>query len=207
MQKLDLTKKYKSYYQAKEVSEIVVIESAQFLSIRGKGDPFGTEFGKNVEALYATAYAIKFAFKQKDKDFVVAKLEGQWWFDEQQYTGLTMTESSQKVPRTEWEYRLLIRLPDYVDASDVHKAIETVIVKKKLNLARKVEFYEMSEGQCVQILHLGPFSAEPVSLEKMKVLIKANAFAKNGHHHEIYLSDPRKIAPEKLRTILREPVK
>lgn len=119
MQKLDLTKKHKGYYRAKELPEIVVIEPAQFLSIRGKGDPSGAEFGENVEALYTTAYAIKFAFKQQDQDFVVAKLEGQWWFDGQQYTGLTITESSQKVPRSEWEYRLLIRLPDYVGLSDV----------------------------------------------------------------------------------------
>ncbi len=207
MEKLDLTKKHKAYYQATENPEIVEIEPAQFLSIGGKGDPDGEAFTDNVQALYATAYAIKFVFKKQDKDFVVAKLEGLWWFDETNYAGLSITESSLKVPRSEWEYRLLIRLPDYVSVADVQRGIETVLSKKSLTLARKVEFYEMSEGKCVQMMHLGPFSTEPESLERMDVVMRANSFAKNGYHHEIYLSDPRKTIPEKLKTILREPVK
>jgi len=207
MEKLDLTKKHKNYYWAAAEPEIVQIEPAQFLSIRGKGDPDGEGFAENIQALYSTAYAIKFMFKKRDKDFVVAKLEGLWWFDKTNYAGLSITESSQKVPRSEWEYRLLIRLPDYVSVADVQSGIETVLSKKSLTLANNVEFYEMSEGKCVQTMHLGPFSTEPESLEKMAVVMKTHNFSQNGLHHEIYLSDFRKTAPEKLKTILREPVR
>ena len=206
MEKLDLTKKHRNYYRATQQPEIVEIEPAQFLSVEGVGDPSGDPFAENLQALYSTAYAIKFMFKAQGKDFVVSKLEGLWWFDESKYSGLSITDSAAKVPRSEWEYRLLIRLPDYVSEPDVQKGVEMAVTKKKLPSARKVGFYEMQEGKCVQMLHLGPFDTEPESLEKIGSFMKSKALTRNGVHHEIYLSDPRKTAPEKLKTILREPV-
>ena len=207
MEKLDLTKKYKSYYRAGLEPELVEIEPAQFLSITGKGDPNGNEFADHTQALFATAFNLKFTFKEKGKDFVVAKLEGLWWFDESKYPSLIMTNASIKVPRNEWEYRLLIRLPDFVSESEVRKSVESVVVKKALQSAERIEFYEMSEGNCVQMLHIGPFSTEPEGLAKIADFVRVNNLQQNGKHHEIYLSDFRKTAPEKLKTILREPVR
>lgn len=207
MEKLDLSKKYKSYYSAKTTPELVIIEKAQFISIVGKGDPSGKPFADNIEALYSTAYSIKFAYKAQNSDFVVSKLEGLWWYDENKYSGNTMTNAPVEIPRSEWEYKLLIRMPEFVTKSDVIAAIATVVEKKELALAQQVAFYEMEEGKCVQMLHVGPFATEPETLAAIGKFIEANKYARNGLHHEIYLSDFRKTAAEKLKTILREPVK
>lgn len=207
MDKVDLTKKYKSYFRAKAKPELVEIEEAQFLSILGKGDPSSKEFSDKIQALYSTAYTIKFILKSKDQDFTVSKLEGLWWFDDEKYSGITISEAPVKVPRSEWEYRLLIRMPDFVTNKEVQEGIQTVLAKKQLQLANHIEFYKMREGKSVQMLHIGPFDKEPETLNQMNEFMKANNFAKNGLHHEIYLSDFNKTPAEKLKTILREPVK
>lgn len=207
MDKFDLPKKYKTYLTAKTKPELVQIENAQFISICGKGDPNDKPFADRIEALYSTAYALKFVYKAKNKDFVVSKLEGLWWFDEKKYAGKTITTASVDVPRNEWEYRLLIRLPDFVTKEDLDNAIETVVTKKNLQLASQLEFYTMTEGKSVQMLHVGPFSNEPQSLQQIGTFIETNRLTRNGLHHEIYLSDFRKTSPDKLKTILREPVK
>lgn len=207
MTKLDLAKQYKAYYTATLKPELVTIETVSFLSIGGKGDPSGQPFASNIEALYATAYGLKFAFKEKDKDFVVAKLEGQWWYDENRFKGNSLTNAPVAVPRSEWEYRLLVRLPGYVTKEAVDKAKETVFAKKSLQLVKDVEFFTMTEGKAVQMLHVGPFDTEPQTLKKIAEFCEVHKLDKNGLHHEIYLSDFRRTAPEKLKTILREPVK
>jgi hypothetical protein len=207
MEKLDLTRKYKTYYKAGTKPEVVEIEEAQFLSITGKGDPSAPEFVDKIQALYATAYTLKFMFKAKGRDFGVAKLEGLWWFDETKYKSVSISEAPKKIPRSEWEYRLLIRLPDYVTDQAVKTSVKAVIEKNQLQLANDVRFFKMTEGKAVQMLHIGPFDREPESLEKMNEFMRANTFEKNGLHHEIYLSDFRKTPPGKLKTILREPVK
>jgi hypothetical protein len=206
MNKLDLTKKYKSYYTAKTTPNLVTIEAAQFISITGKGDPSAPEFTNHIQALYPIAYAIKFMHKANNNDFTVSKLEGLWWFDENKYPGKNMTTATE-VPRSEWEYRLLIRMPEFVTAKDLEKAKETVSAKKNAPLADKVEFFTLHEGKCIQMMHVGPFSTEPESLAQIAAFSAQNKLERNGLHHEIYLSDFRKTAPEKLKTILREPVK
>jgi hypothetical protein len=133
MAKFDLTKEYKTYFTAKTKPQLIEIEKANFISITGKGDPSGQPFLQNIQALYPIAYHIKFAFKAMDKDFVVSKLEGLWWFDEEQYPNKTIATSSTDVPRSEWEYRLLIRLPNYVTKKDFDKAV-TASVEKKIRL-------------------------------------------------------------------------
>jgi hypothetical protein len=205
--KTDLTKQYKSYYTAKHKPELITIEAAQYLSLTGKGDPSGTEYATRLQALYATAYALKFMYKAKALDFTVAKLEGLWWFDEALYGTITMQEAPQKIPRSEWEYRMLIRLPDFVQAADILKAKESAFNKKGIPGIAEVAFYEMAEGTCVQMMHVGAFDKEPETLLQMQAFIEEHGFQKNGMHHEIYLSDFRKTPPEKLKTILREPVK
>ncbi len=205
--KTDLSKQYKSYYTAKTKPELVTVEAAQYLSLSGKGDPSAPGYAANLQALYATAYALKFMYKAKALDFTVAKLEGLWWFDETLYGTVTMQEAPQKIPRSDWEYRLLIRLPEFVRETDVLKAKEVAFNKKGIPGIRDVAFYEMEEGKSVQMLHVGPFDREPETLLQMKAFIDEHNFQRNGKHHEIYLSDYRKTAPGKLKTILREPVK
>lgn len=207
MTKLDLTKTYKSYFTAKTKPELVTIEAAHFISIQGKGDPSAPAFANNIAALYATAYVIKFMYKAQDNDFIVSKLEGLWWFDENKFTGTSIESAPTEIPRSEWEYRLLIRMPEFVTAKDVDTAKETVKTKKNISLASQVSYFTMTEGKSVQMLHVGPFSAEPETLKQIGAFTTANQLARNGLHHEIYLSDFRKTPPEKLKTILREPVK
>ncbi len=207
MEKLDLTKKYKTYFTAKTQPEIIDIEKASFIALCGKGDPSGEAFARTIEAMYSTAYTIKFACKAEGNDFVVSKLEGQWWFDETRFMGQTMYSTAVEVPRSEWEYRLLIRMPDFVTAENMEAAKLIVAHQKGIPKATEIEWHTLEEGKCVQMLHVGPFSTEPESLKVMSAFMDIHQFAKNGLHHEIYLSDFRKTAPEKRRTILREPVK
>lgn len=207
MEKLDLTKEFKSYFSAKTNPEIVSLEPANYLSICGKGDPSSEDFQKNIEALYAISYAVKFIYKSKNLDFVVSKLEGLWWFDEEKYPNKNVETSSTEVPREDWEYRLLIRMPDFVTKEEAEFAKQNVITKKGIILAQKIDFFTLFEGNCVQIMHIGPFSTEPDSLRKINDFMNDKNLVKNGLHHEIYLSDFRKTPPEKLKTILREPIK
>lgn len=207
MEKLDLAKKYRSYYTAKTTPAFITLEQAQYLSITGTGDPNGKEFSDKLQALYPVAYTLKFQCKAKDKDFVVAKLEGLWWFDEEKFGVLTIDTAPQKVPRSDWNWRLLIRIPDYVQSGDVNNAIEAAFNKQQATLVREVELFTMTEGKSVQALHVGPFDKEPETLQKIANFTKEHNLQRNGLHHEIYLSDFRKTAPDKLRTILREPVK
>lgn len=146
----------KTYFKASTKPEILEIEPAQFLSIVGKGDPSDKQFADKIEALYSTAYTLKFAYKAKDKDFVVSKLEGLWWFDEKKFANKTIVNTSIEVPRSEWEYRLLIMLPDFITKQDLERAKETVIAKKGIQLARQLEYFTMAEGKSIQMLHVGP---------------------------------------------------
>lgn len=207
MEKLDLAKKHRDYYTAKQEPEVLEITAAQFLSITGKGDPSGKGFSDKIQTLYATAYTLKFMYKALGQDFVVAKLEGLWGYDEEKYRDISMREAPEKIPRSEWSYRMLIRLPEFVTEDMMKKAIDSVINKKQILMAKEVEFYNMLEGKVVQMLHIGPFSDEHETLEQIQLFIHANNFKRNGLHHEIYLSDFRKTPAHRLKTILREPVK
>lgn len=205
MEKLDLTKKYKSSYSAKRKPEVLTLPPAQYLSVSGKGDPSGLGFSEDVGKLYSVAYAVKFICKARDKDFSVPKLEGLWWFDDSKYKGLSISEAPQRVPRSEWSYRLLLRMPDYVKQKDLDEGIKSK--EKKGDAKLDVQLILLEEGKVVQMLHVGPFETEPETLQTIFAFCVENKFAQNGLHHEIYLSDFRKTPPEKLKTILREPVK
>ncbi|RWX03794.1 GyrI-like domain-containing protein [Flavobacterium cerinum] len=207
MEKSDLTKLYKSYYSATETPKIVTFEKTQYLAILGKGDPSLKGFSDAIEALYATAYAIKFIYKALKNDFVVPKLEGLWWYDETLYKDLTIDEAPQKVKRSEWEYRLMIRMPDFVTAEVIEQVVANTAAKKLIPEVKDIHLFFLEEGKCVQALHVGPFNKEPETLNRINDFILANNLSRNGLHHEIYLSDFRKTSPDKLKTILREPVK
>ena len=197
--KLNLMQKYKLYYTANPKPEIVEIEEGKFLTIKGRGAPEDQEFQQKIKAIYTIAYSIKKICKKEGKDFVVPKLEGLWWTTE----GKPFSE----VPRQEWRWKLLIRIPEYVTQEILEKAKQEVLKRKKMELVKGVKIEKIREGKCIQILHIGPYSTEQESLIKMRKLMEKENLVENGPHHEIYLSDPRKTPPEKLKTILRQPVK
>jgi hypothetical protein len=207
MEKLDLTRKYKAYYAAKREPTVVEFPEARYLAIEGKGDPNSETFAQKIQTLYPVAYGVKFLCKTKNKDFVVPKLEGLWWFDEKYLSQVTLSEAPQRIPRSEWYWKLMVRMPDFVTSTMVRKVVETVLVKKNLVQAKAVELFTLPGQKVVQILHLGSFDKEPETLLQLQEYMKANNLQQNGLHHEIYLSDFRKTAPEKLRTILREPIR
>lgn len=199
MPKLDLTKEYKSYYKAGKKPEIVEFGEADYLTIEGKGEPAGELFVSKVEALYPLAYRIKKICKEQDNDFGVPKLEGLWWVEG--------NEPALDVPRSEWCWKLLIRMPDYV-TKEMMASIQPEIAKKKKNdLIQEISFERITEGKCVQIMHIGPYSTEPETINMLTEFMTENNLSINGFHHEIYLSDPRKTEPSKMKTLIRYPVK
>ena len=206
MKKLDLSKEYKRYYSAKTQPELFEVGPARYISITGQGDPNGSLFAEHLTALYPVAYGLKFHAKALGKDFVVPKLEALWDFDEEKYAGISMEDAPVKIPRSEWNYRLLIRLPDFIEDKTVESIKEETFAKKQLSHIRNVEFFEMPAKKVVQMLHVGPFDKEFETLKVLKEFIDERMLGKGGSHHEIYLTDYRKTAPEKLRTILRETV-
>ncbi len=199
MNKLDLVKTDKNYYKARTTPEVRTYGSHNYLSISGQGAPGGDTFSAAVEALYPLAYGIKKVYKQGEMDFGVPKLEGLWWVDSE----LPALE----VPREEWCWKLLIRMPDFVEQDQFENARELVSVKKKNELIKTIEFERFEEGKAIQVLHVGPYATEPETIAKMNRLMAEEGLTENGLHHEIYLSDPRRVAPEKMKTILRQPVK
>ncbi len=199
MEKTDLVKQDKEYYSAKKKPEIREFKELNFLVIEGKGEPAGIEFTKAVEALYPLAYGIKNIYKKQEMDFAVPKLEGLWWVNSE--------KDALEVPRSEWYWKLMIRTPDFVTNENFKQAKINVIKKKGIAKINEIQFEKITEGKCIQIMHVGPYSTEPETINQMQNFMKENGFVKNGLHHEIYLSDPRKTAPEKMKTILRQPVK
>ena len=199
MPKLGLAKEYKPYYKAGKKPEIVEFDEANYLSIEGKGEPAGEVFVSKVEALYPLAYGIKKICKEQDKDFGVPKLEGLWWVEE--------NTSALEVPRREWCWKLLIRMPEFV-TKEIMQSVQPEVAKKKKNdLIQEIKFKQITEGKCIQIMHTGPYSTEPETISILMEFVADNNYSINGLHHEIYLSDPRKTEPSKMKTIIRYPVK
>ena len=199
MVKIDLVKVDKTYYTAKASPQIAEFPEVSYLTIEGRGEPAGKTFVEAVQALYPFAYGVKGVCKKDGRDFAVAKLEGLWW--------VKSNKPALEVPRQEWYWKLLIRLPDFVSSEIVEKVRLEVIKKKDIALIKDIKFEKITEGKCVQVLHIGPYSTEPQTIEKMRKMMKENKLTENGFHHEIYLSDPRKTPPQKMKTILRQPVK
>ena len=199
MPKLDLAKEYKTYYKAGKKPEVVEFDEANYLTIEGKGEPAGEVFVSKVEALYPLAYGIKKICKEQDRDFGVPKLEGLWWVQE--------NKPALDVPRSEWCWKLLIRMPDFVTEEMMASVQPEVAKKKKNEIIQDISFKKITEGKCVQIMHIGPYATEPETISLLMEFISNNGQSVNGLHHEIYLSDPRKTEPSRMKTIIRYPVK
>lgn len=202
MTKTDFKKELKHLYNpsAKEVV-IVDVPKVNFLMIDGAGDPnTAQEFRDAIEALYAVSYALKFMIKrEKQIDYIVMPLEGLWWVDD-------MTQFSME-NKDIWKWTQMIMQPEFVTKDLVEKALEQAEKKKNPPALSKIRFESLHEGLSAQIMHIGPYSAEGPTIEKLHNFIRENGYEPRGKHHEIYLSDPRKSAPEKMRTVIRQPMK
>ena len=206
MEKLDLKEKYKTLYaaSAKKVS-VVDVPALQFASIAGEIPPHekpGTspQFAGDVGALYSTVYTLKFMIKKRDEnpiDYPVMPLEGLWSAASGRY--------DPDRPDT-WLYRVMIMQPDFISAELFAEAVDRAQKKKPNSSLARVELAPFHEGPVIQTLHLGPYATEPETIARMVAFAESEGYSQHGLHHEIYLSDPFRTAPERLKTILRHPI-
>lgn len=205
----DYKKECKELYMPKNKPAIVTVPSMNFIAVRGQGDPNAEdgEYNQAISLLYGIAYTIKMSKKGDHQiegyfDFVVPPLEGFWWQD-----GVKGIDYSRK---EDFKWISVIRLPDFVTPAVLGWAIDEATKKKEMDF-QKVEFLTYDEGLCVQCMHIGPYDDEPATVALMHSFIKDQGYAlditEKRHHHEIYLSDPRKVAPEKMKTVIRHPIK
>lgn len=205
----DFKKEYKELYKPKVKPSIINVEKANFIAVRGVGDPNeeNSEYKQSISLLYPIAYAIKMSKKGDYKidgyfDFVVPPLEGFWWQE-----GIKGVDYANK---DSFNFISLIRMPDFVTKEVFEWAIEETTRKKKEDFS-KVEFFTYDEGLCVQCMHIGPYNDEPITVEVMHEYMIEQGYeldiTDERFHHEVYISDVRKISPEKLKTILRHPIK
>ena len=205
----DFKKEYKEFYRSKRVPEIVTVPKANDIAVRGMGDPNqeGGAYQSAVSILYAVAYTLKMSYKTDYRiegffEYVVPPLEGFWW--QEGVDGIDYGDKST------FHWISVIRLPEFVTKKDFDWAVEEAARKKKLDCSL-AEFLTIEEVLCVQIMHIGPFDHEPSTVALMDQYIAENGYAndmnENRLHHEIYLSDARKAAPEKWKTIIRHPIR
>ncbi len=198
MEKIDLSRELRYLYSASARDiKLVEVPPLQFLMIDGYGDPNSTpSFQEDINSLYSLSYTIKFTFKKMaiGRDFKVMPLEGLWWMDDMHH-------------KNDWKWTLMILQPKFVTGSHLESAKEQVGRKKKLTSLDHVRLERFDEGKAVQILHVGPYSQEGQAIEQLHEYMASYGYSPNGKHHEIYLSDPKRVSPERWKTILRQPVK
>ncbi len=205
----DFKKEYKEFYMPGNKPEIVNVPKVNYIAVRGKGDPNeeGGAYRQAIGVLYAVAYTLKMSYKTDHKiegffEYVVPPLEGFWWQD-----GVEGVDYGNK---DTFHWISVIRLPDFVTKEDFEWAVETASRKKKMDCSG-AEFYTLEEGLCVQIMHIGPFDEEPATVAIMDAYLEANGYENeldgSRLHHEIYMSDARRVAPEKWKTVIRHPIK
>ena len=205
----DFRKEYKEFYLPKNKPGIVLVPSMNYIAVRGQGDPNqeNGEYKRAIGLLYSIAFTIKMSKKSDYKivgyfDYVVPPLEGFWWQD-----GIAGVDYSRK---EDFRWISVIRLPDFVTVADFEWAVEEAARKKKADFS-KVEFLTYDEGLCVQCLHIGSYDKEPATVSMMHEYMEQQGYALDitdqRLHHEIYLSDARKVSPEKLKTVIRHPIR
>lgn len=205
----DFKKEYKEFYMPKNKPEIVIVPKANYIAVRGKGDPNdeGGAYQQAISVLYAVAYTLKMSYKTDYKikgffEYVVPPLEGFWWQDGKD--GIDYTD------KASFNWISVIRLPEFITQKDFEWAVETATKKKKLDCS-SAELMTIDEGLCIQIMHLGPFDDEPATIALMDEYLDKNGYVNDitntRLHHEIYLSDARRVVPEKWKTVIRHPIK
>jgi hypothetical protein len=205
--KIDLKKENKELYapSTKEVS-VVDVPKMNFLMIDGEGDPnTSKDYEDSIEALFSVSFKIKFiSSKENSNDYVVMPLEGLWWTEDMKNFSIQ--------DKSNWKWTSMMRQPDFVTKKMVEKAIEEVEMKKSLPALSRIRFESLHEALSAQIMHIGPYSEEGQTIKKLHSFIEEKGYDFNGcihgqKHHEIYLSDMRRTKPDKLKTILRQPIK
>ena len=205
----DFKKEYKEFYMPPKKPSIVTVPKMNYIAVRGQGDPNPeeSEYKQAIGLLYGIAFTIKMSKMGSHKidgyfDYVVPPLEGFWWQE-----GVIGVDYSRK---DDFNWISVIRLPDFVTREDFEWAVEEATKKKKTDFS-KVEFFTYDEGLCVQCMHIGPYDDEPATVELMHKYMEEQGYkldiTDERMHHEIYLSDARKVAPEKLKTVVRHPIK
>lgn len=205
----DFKKEMKAFYMPKSKPEIITVPKATYIAVRGSGNPNeeGGAYQQAISVLYAVAYTLKMSYKGDYKmegffEFVVPPLEGFWWQDH--VNGIDYSDKST------FNWISVIRLPDFVKEKDFEWAKETAAKKKKIDCS-SAEFFTVDEGLCVQVMHTGPFDNEPETVAAMDEFLAQNGYENDMGaerlHHEIYLSDARKVPPEKWKTVIRHPIK
>ncbi len=205
----DFKKEYKALYMPKNRPDIVTVPKANYIAVRGQGDPNEADgqYQRAIGVLYAVAYTLKMSHKTEHKiegffEYVVPPLEGFWWQD-----GVERVDYTDK---STFHWISVLRLPDFVTKADFDWAVETAEKKKKLDCS-SAEFMTIEEGLCVQMMHIGSYDDEPETVAAMDAFLEeqgyVNDLSDTRRHHEIYLSDARKVAPEKRKTVIRHPIK
>ena len=205
----DFKKEYKEFYMPKNKPEIVNVPAMNYIAVRGKGDPNeeNGSYQKAIGILYAVAYTLKMSYKTNYKidgffEYVVPSLEGFWW----QYH----TDRIYYTDKSSFNWISVIRLPDFITKKDFDWAVETAQKKKKIDCT-SAEFLTLEEGLCVQMMHFGSFDDEPQSVSIINEYIENNGYENDINekrlHHEIYLSDARKVPTEKWKTVIRHPIR
>lgn len=202
MEKVDLKKSLESFRAKAGDFRMLTVPPLRYLMIDGSGDPnTAPQYADAVSTLYPLAYTVKFASKRAlDRDYVVPPLEALWWADD-------MAAFTTARDKTQWEWTVMLMLPEWIEDALVEESIERVRVKKNPPRLAEVRVEILDEGMCVQTLHVGPYDDEGPVLEALhSEILPSRGLVPAGRHHEIYLKDPRTTAPERLQTILRQPV-
>ncbi len=194
--KLDLYKANKEDYAAPKKPVLLRLKPIQYLAIAGQGAPGGERFTACIGALFGVAFTIKMTLKFAGKqDYSVCKLEGLWF-----------QSNMESMPREQWKWKLLIRTPDFITPAHLKEAVAKLLSKGKPPEVKEVALETLDERECVQMLHVGPYERECGTVAQMETFARAKGFKLAGPHHEIYLSDPRRVPAARLKTILRERV-
>ena len=208
MEKIDFKKAFKHLFSPSATKPTIVdVPECQYLMVDGEGDPNeNPQFEQAMQTLYSILYSLKMGWKFEKLerphgyvDFTVAPPEAQWWMKDG--AGFDMTRPA------DWRWTLMIMTPDFVTQKMVDEAAVSVREKKGVAAIASYRFGRWEEGCCVQMMHLGPYDAEGPALEKMHRFAAESGYELHGNHHEVYLNDPRRVAPEKIKTILRQPVR
>lgn len=200
MDKIDLFKLKKSDYIAPKSPQRCYIDNDYYLAIDGVGSPGGANFNDAVAALYAVAYTVKMTRKKNDLgDYVICKLEARYWS--------VNGECLSKQDRSQWYWQLMIRTPSHVEESDITQAATVLTSKGKTKSVSKVKFVQHKFADCIQMLHIGSYDEENRTIEQMLAFAQEHELSATGEHCEVYISDPRRVPAERLKTILRVPVR
>lgn len=200
-EKIDLFKLHRAEYAQPKSPKVIDVGPAKYIVVDGHGEPGGAMFESRIGALYGMAYTLKFNSKFAGQDYTVGKLEGLYSVD-----GAGVDGSAKPDPK-QMKWRLMIRVPDFISKKHLANARQTLQEKGKEGDFDAVGLETVKEGTCVQMLHVGPYDREQQTIEAMHEFAGAEGLAPHMWHHEIYLSDPRRVTPEKLKTIIRLPVK